>query len=118
VTAIDAHDHTITGRLTIPGDNIKPMGLAISPDGKRLYVTTGRGGELASIALPAFTLEKTVAVGARPWGVAVSPDGRAIFTANGPSNDVSVVDAASFAVVQKIPTGQRPWGVVTAASPK
>jgi YVTN family beta-propeller protein len=108
---IDGRTHAILGRLVLPDPEAKPMGLALSPDGGHLYVTTGRGRQLVSVKVPELTIEKSVEVGPRPWGVTVSPDGHSIFTANGSSNDVSVVDAATFQVIQKIPTGERPWGV-------
>jgi 40-residue YVTN family beta-propeller repeat len=118
VTALDARSHSIVGRAVLPDPNAKPMGLAISPDGAHLYVTTGRGGALVSLKLPELSVERSIGVGPRPWGVATSPDGRLIYTANGPSNDLSVVDAASFQVVQTIPTGKHPWGVAVARKQK
>ena len=36
-------------RITIPGDNVRPMGVAVSPDGARVYVATGRGRSVVAI---------------------------------------------------------------------
>ena len=91
------------------------MGLALSPDGKTLYVTMGRGESVAVIDVATRKVERLIdSVGSRPWGIAVSADGTKLFTANGPSNDVSVVDAASGKVEKRIKIGGLPWGVLIA----
>jgi YVTN family beta-propeller protein len=91
------------------------MGLALSPDGKELYVSLGRGEAVAVIDVATHKVEHLFdGVGARPWGIAVSADGKTIYTANGPSNDVSVVDAATGKVDKKIEVGGLPWGLVLA----
>ena len=92
---------------------IKPMGLALSPDGSRLCVTTGRGGKVFVIDTATNQAITSIDAGKRPWGIALSPDGKTIFTANGPSNDVSVIDANSQRVITKISVPGGPWGVVT-----
>ena len=99
--------HTI--KLT--GDTVRPMGIAVAPDGKKIYVTTGRGRNVVVIDTSSYEVVGSVEVGIRPWGIAITPDGKTLYTANGPSNDVSVVDVATQKVVAKIPVGERPWGV-------
>jgi YVTN family beta-propeller protein len=94
-----------------------PMGIVISPDGKTAYVSTGRGGSLAAIALERNEVAKIWPVGKRPWGVALSPDGSRIFTANGPSNDVSVVEAATGREIARVKVGQGPWGLAVRRTP-
>jgi|SRR5579863_2157100 len=92
----------------------KPMGVVMDRDGKRLFVSTGRGGTVAVIALDAAKVLAEVPVGARPWGIALARNGRRLYTANGPSNDVTVVDTTTFTVIKKIPVGNSPWGIVLA----
>ena len=92
----------------------RPMGVVFDAARQRVYMTTGRGGTVAVVALESVVekLVTEVAVGARPWGIALSSDGQRLYTANGSSNDVTVVDTSSLRVVQKIPVGPGPWGVV------
>jgi PQQ-dependent catabolism-associated beta-propeller protein len=90
----------------------RPMGVLLDAPQQRLYVSTGRGGTIAVIALADSKLISEVAVGARPWGIALSADHRRLFSANGSSNDVSVIDTESLKVIKKIPVGRSPWGVV------
>ncbi len=90
----------------------RPMGMLLDPTRGRLYVSTGRGGSIAVIALePRPHLQSEVEVGARPWGMALTPNSVFLYTANGSSNDVSIVNASTLKVVRKIPVGHSPWGV-------
>ncbi|HZS04468.1 MAG TPA: beta-propeller fold lactonase family protein [Blastocatellia bacterium] len=97
--------------LGTPGE-IKPMGLALSPDAGKLYVSTGRGRRVFVVDTSTNHAAASFEVGQRPWGIAVSPDGKTLFTANGPSNDVSVVDLTSQTVTRKIRLTGSPWGVL------
>ena len=87
------------------------MGLAMSKDGAKLYVSTGRGKSVVVVDTAAAKAAASFEVGDRPWGIALSPDEKLLFTANGPSGDVSIVDVATRAVVKKVKVGDRPWGV-------
>ncbi|HEY4086848.1 MAG TPA: beta-propeller fold lactonase family protein [Bryobacteraceae bacterium] len=94
-----------------PGE-IKPMGMALAPDGSKLYVSTGRGKMVFVIDTATNKPVTSFEVGQRPWGIALSADGKTLYSANGPSNDVSVVDLSTNTVSRKIPAGQGPWGVI------
>ena len=94
-----------------PGQ-IKPMGMALSPDAAKLYVSTGKGKSVFVIDTATNQPGASFEVGQRPWGIALSPDGKTLYSANGPSNDVSVVDLGTNTVVKKIPVGAGPWGLV------
>ena len=111
VTAIDVRSDRATGKARIGGENSRPMGIAMTPDGSQLFVTTGRGRELVRLDPATLRVTGRVAVGQRPWGVALTPDGRYAFTANGPSNDVTMVDTRTMQIVARFPVGTRPWGV-------
>lgn len=89
----------------------RPMRVRVSPDGSRLYASTGRGGSVAVLDAKTFALLDTITVGKRPWGIALSPDGKYLYSANGPSNDVSVVDLASNKEVTRVKAGDSPWGI-------
>ena len=117
MAVVDTSSHTVVETIRLTGENVRPMGIVVSPDGQRLYVTTGRGGTVVSIDATTNTPIGSVAVGTRPWGIAISPDGTRLYTANGPSNDVSVVDTASLTVLTTIPAGDRPWGIAVVGRP-
>jgi YVTN family beta-propeller protein len=88
------------------------MGTLVSPDGKHLYVSTGRSKMLLIVDTATNKVVGSVEAGARPWGIATSSDGKTLYTANGPSNDVSVIDTETRQVTTKIPVGKGPWGIV------
>lgn len=115
VYVIDTATFKAVGRISVGDTTQRPMGVVAAPDGKAVFVTTGRGRQLHRIGVPDHAISARVDVGERPWGVAISDDGRTLFTANGPSNDVSVVDAATMTVTATIKVGERPWGVAYAA---
>jgi YVTN family beta-propeller protein len=94
------------------------MGLALSADASKLYVTTGRGGKVFVVDTATNQPTASFAVGKRPWGIALSPDGKTLFTANGPSNDVAVIDATTQAVTKKISVPGGPWGVLALSRAK
>ncbi len=109
---VDVPSLAVTHSILLPGDaSVRPMGLAISPDGRRLYVSTGRGRQVAVLDTATRNVVGSVTVGQRPWGIVLSPDGTRLYTANGPSNDVTAVDTRTLAAVATIPTGKSPWGV-------
>lgn len=116
VGIIDARTHTHSSELELPGDLVRPMGLAFSPDGRTLYVSGGRGKTVHVVGLPggdaAPRVQSTIAdVGIRPWGIGVTRRGDKLYTANGPSGEVSVIDTAKGSVLRRIAVGGSPWGI-------
>lgn len=99
---------------TIPlGEGTKPMAMAITKDGSKLFVSTGRARKVLVLDTATEQITASFEVGQRPWGIALSPDEKLLFTANGPSNDVTVVEVASQKIIRRIKAGDRPWGVIT-----
>jgi YVTN family beta-propeller protein len=118
VAVVDAHKHVRLGDVAIPRDGVtgplppRPMGLAISDDGKLLYVANGRGGTISVVDTAVRKVVRTIAgVGARPWGLALSSDGKKLYSANGPSNDVTVIDLTTDRIVTRIAVCGGPWGL-------
>lgn len=72
-----------------------PAGLAISPDGKTLYVADNLGDALSIVNLTTRTVTATVAVGRNPYAVLLTQDGRSAVVSNWGEQSVSVVDLAT-----------------------
>ena len=98
-------------------EGMRPMGTAVAPDGKYLYVTTGRSKMLLVIDTATNAVVGSVEAGVRPWGLALAADGKTAYTANGPSNEVSVIDLETRRVTKTIPVGQGPWGAIFVPRP-
>jgi YVTN family beta-propeller protein len=93
-------------KLRYPG----PDDMALSPDGKRLYVVCAGSNELLSVDPVAREVVARLTVGLVPRGLALSPDGRRIFITNSWSDTVTEVDAQSFKALRTLPTGFEPTG--------
>jgi YVTN family beta-propeller protein len=116
VTVVDTATFAVINTVTLPGEDELPMDVVVSPEGDRIYVSTGRGGHVVSLDAHTLVGLQSAETGGRPWGLALSPDGRRLYAANGPTNDVSVIDAKTMTVVGKIVAGEGPWGVAIAPS--
>lgn len=62
--------------------NPQVAGLAVSPDGRRLYAALGIRNAVVVLDLPAGKIIGTVPVGVAPYHLALSPDGGTLFVAN------------------------------------
>ncbi|MFF2774081.1 YncE family protein [Streptomyces sp. NPDC058052] len=90
---------TDTGPVTTGEYRGGGMGIALSPDGKRVYVgvnVPGGNGTLEVIDTASVEVVDVVDVGRRPFDVDVSRDGSAVYATNHDSFDVTVVDADSL----------------------
>ncbi len=72
----------------------EPLGVATSPDGKRVYVTNFQGGTMSVIDAQTDEVIVTLNVGATPRAIAVTPDGKHAYLTHSTSR-VSVVDLAA-----------------------
>jgi YVTN family beta-propeller protein len=117
VTAFNPHTLQNLGLIKIDGKGpvgARPMGLALSPDDKWLFVSTGRGGAIGVVDVAKRQFDHLIeGVGARPWGIAMASDGQHVYTANGSSDDLAIVNAKTGNVERKVPIGGLPWGAVT-----
>jgi YVTN family beta-propeller protein len=92
---------------------LSPGEIAVSADGRRLYVLCERSDELRVVDAENGSTLKSIAVGHIPRGLALSPDGRHVYVSNSWDDSVSVIDAANLALIRTLPTGWEPTGLVT-----
>lgn len=101
----------------------RPFGVVITPDKRRMFVTSGgaemvtvidvprllayihthRGPYAQDLAASANYVIARITVGHDPRGMALSPDGRRVLVANRLDDTISVIDARSNQVVSTIP---------------
>lgn len=75
------------------------MGIALAPDGSRVYAGVNVPGEDGAVEVIDTTTREvtgTAPVGMRPFDVDVSPDGREVYATDHDSFDVTAVDAATL----------------------
>ena len=117
LNVIDTANQKLLKVITLPKGS-RPMTVKVSPDGKKIYASTGRGGTVVVLDANTYEVLNTIPVGKRPWGIAFSPDGKYLFSANGPSDDVSVVDLATEKEIARIKSPGSPWGIVVVPDAK
>ena len=88
-----------------------PVGVAVTPDGARVYVGNFSGSTVSVIATATNTVTATVTVGLNPEGIAVTPDGTRVYVANFNANTISVIATASNTVTATVTVGANPAGV-------
>ena len=118
VTVIDLANGSKIGDVAIGGT---PEGIALSPNGKTLWVGDNAGARVTVFDTAALDRKPSAArptavvtVGDTPIRVIASPDGRWIVTSNLGGGSLTVIDAATRTVARTIPvSGAREAGQVT-----
>jgi len=90
---------------------LSPREMALSNDGRWLYVMCEAGDEVRMVDTQHGTVAKTIAVGHEPRGMALSADGARLYVANSWDDTVSEIDTSTFKVVRTLTTGFEPNGV-------
>ncbi|MHC4528840.1 MAG: YncE family protein, partial [Planctomycetota bacterium] len=97
----------------------QPTGLALAPDGTKLYVTGAAPlGKVYVIDLDKSKVTKRISVGHTPTAPAVSGDGKTLYVCNRFNNNVSVIDLRSKKQVAKIDVLREPIAAVLTSDGK
>ena len=88
--------------------NTPTHGLELSPDGRRLWVTSLADGLVYVYDTASRRLLGHVTVGKCPNWITFSPDGRYCCISNSDSNDASIVDTVTLHEVARVPVGKGP----------
>lgn len=113
VAVVDLASRQVARRIALPQP---PAGLALSADGKILYVTgAAPDGALFIVDAASGTVTAQVPTGHTPEAVAVSPAGDKIFVANRFNNEIAVIDAATNTVAKRIAVSREPVAMTFAA---
>jgi YVTN family beta-propeller protein len=83
-----------------------PDGLIITPNGKKLFVSSGDTGSVKVLATASDTISGSIDVGAKPAGLAITPDGRLVVASVGGADQVVIIDADTNVVVRRVSVGQ------------
>ncbi|MDO9268513.1 MAG: autotransporter-associated beta strand repeat-containing protein [Methylobacter sp.] len=113
LSVIDTSNHTVVQTI---GTGDAPRGVAVSPDGSRVYVANNNNSNTVSVfSADALTgqlsLSTTIATGAgsKPRRVVFSQDGSRAYIANqgsaGNNGSVSIVNTATNAIIGTVATG-------------
>jgi len=126
---VDVPQKRILQRVVMPADHPTPRvrqfepadtlthGLALSPDGTELWVTSLLDNSLYIYDVAGDKIVGKVQVGDGPNWVAFSPDGRYVSVSNTDSDDVSIIDVKTRGEVARVKVGKAPKRIVTATVP-
>jgi len=95
-----------------------PLNLALSPDGKELYVACEASNTVIVVDVAARKIAAEIDTGGQPTDVAFSPDGTRAYVTNRLDDSLVVIDTQSRTVLQTLPVGDEPHGVLTDESGK
>lgn len=95
----EVHSFRIEGETLVPGPVAKPgfmpRGLAVHPDGRRVFVALAQGQCVAELALPDLAEQRRISVGRWPRELALTPDGRKLAVGVSGDGGVAVVDTTT-----------------------
>lgn len=117
VSIIRTNDNTVTDTLRFEpkgfrADDVTPVGITMTRDGKTAFVTLGKANHVAVVDVPQRRVQNMVLVGKRAWGLALSRDNNTLYVANGLSDDVSIVDVSKGRAIKSVKAGRVPHSVV------
>ncbi|MBI3799016.1 MAG: YncE family protein [Deltaproteobacteria bacterium] len=105
VSVVDTATNTVVATVPVGGG---PKGVAVTPDGKRVYVANQGSGTVSVIDTTTNSKIATVFVGGAPNGIAVHPSGKRVYVTN---NALTVIETITNTVVTAIYVGSTPRGV-------
>lgn len=95
--------------------SVAPRAVAVSSDGRSLYVTGQRSSELYSIDAGSGALRAKSKVCAEPIGVLLSGDDRRVFVACAQDEQVVELDAATLTLTSSARCPAKPWALAWSA---
>lgn len=96
-------------------DYLSPRDLALSPDGRRLYVVAEEARALLAVSTADRRVVGRVGLGDHPHSIALTGDGTRAYVTSTWDDVVLVVDLAALAVIDTVRTGAGPTGLALGA---
>ncbi len=99
-------------------DYYSPFNIAVSNDGRQLYVIAQDTNELIVVDTEKNNVLYKISVGEHPHSVILNEDGKIAYVSNQWSDNVSVIDLLTSKVVDTLQTGNGPSGLSISANGK
>lgn len=108
ISVINTRSREVTGSIPV---SRFPFGIALSPDGRKLYVPAQGGNDVSVVDTRRQKVTATVPIGEGtvPMDAAVSRDGRQVWVAVAVASRVQVIDARTNEITDTIPTDLGSW---------
>jgi YVTN family beta-propeller protein len=113
VSVIDTRTNAVVGAPIQLGLGAHPVGIAITPDGKRAYVANAGTDDVSVIDTTTNQIVgPRIGVGEGPREIAISPDGSTAYVTDNVGKTVSVIDTRlNQTIGQPISIGRFPFGI-------
>src|SRR5437867_572431 len=115
VAVIDTAQNKVLSTISVPKG---PHGLVITPDGRKVYVSSDGAATVSVIDTAADRVGVSIDVGANPHGLALSGDGSRVLVSGWGSNQVLVIDTTTDRVIGKVPVAQPHNGTLSRTGPR
>jgi YVTN family beta-propeller protein len=103
VAVLDTGANRVLSTIPIPPG---PHGLAITPDGRKVYVSSDGASTVSVIDTTTDRVAGSIEVGPMPHGIAISRDGRQVVVSAFGMNQAVIIDTTSDRVVGQVPVPQ------------
>jgi YVTN family beta-propeller protein len=103
VAVIDTVQNKILTTVPVPKG---PHGVVITPDGRKVYVSSDGAASVSVIDTASDHVVASIDVGANPHGLAISGDGSRVLVSGWGSNQARVIDTATDQVIGSVPVAQ------------
>ena len=101
----------ITNSISAIHVGSEPLGVAITPNGKWVYVANKNDNTVSVINTETNNIANNINVGEAPYGIAVNKNGTKAYVTNMGSHNVSVIDTATNKVTATVPVVNDPHGI-------
>jgi gliding motility-associated-like protein len=110
VSVVNLANNSVT--TTIPV-GASPIGVAVNPDGTRVYTANQGSNTISVISTATNALLTTIqlAPGAEPSGIVVSADGSRVYAADYGTSYLSIIDAVTNTQITAVAVGSHPFGL-------
>jgi YVTN family beta-propeller protein len=109
VTVLDGDTYQVIGEIDTL--NYGAHDLALSRDGKQLWVTNLANGRVSVIDTESRTTIASIFTGTRAHVVALTNNNKQAWVANIADNTISIIDTTIFRILGTIPVGKGPMGI-------
>src|SRR2546426_1498934 len=103
VAVLDTAQNKVLGMIAVP---MGPHGLVVTPDGRKVYVSSDGASTVSVIDTAADRVVASIDVAANPHGLSVSGDGSRVLVLGWGSNRALVIDTATDRVIGEVPVAQ------------
>src|SRR5439155_9404653 len=100
---IDTGADRVLARISVPPG---PHGLVITPDGRKVYVSSDGDSVVSVIDTAVDRVVRSIDVGSTPHGLAMSPDGRQVLASVFGANEAVLIDTATDGIAGRVAVQQ------------